>query len=503
MFATPATENRAAMPSADAPDDRYLDRPYRLAGRLIDPIAGTATYLDQRLPLKRKHLEVLACLAGAGTAMVSRETFIDQVWRGNALIGESGLTHAMHAIRRALQDTSAHEPLIRTIPRRGYQLTAAAEDVGETLPEAFAPGMPIAGKPGWHLARRLGGNAVGELWLAEDSASGEQHVFRFCRSEQHLQALRRETTVLRYLRQVLAGRRDTAMVLDWQLDEPPYHLEMDYASGGSLAEWAAAQGGIDQVAWGERLRLMSDVAGALAAVHAAEVVHRHIGPGSVLVDGDGDGDDGIHARLGEFGLSEVSDRSRLQALQITSAGLTLTGEESGDALYLSPERLAGEPATAAGDVYAFGVLLLQVVTGNLQRAPAIGWQQSVDSQPLRELILSCTAAPADARPQAATVAEWLRALGFDQGRLMAETGLGFAVRSITAEYLKPARLDDELTVIARVEAHGRVQAVFDQRIERQEDILLTARVRIACMDLQRGKAAPMPQGIYEQFEKLT
>jgi acyl-CoA thioester hydrolase len=99
--------------------------------------------------------------------------------------------------------------------------------------------------------------------------------------------------------------------------------------------------------------------------------------------------------------------------------------------------------------------------------------------------------------------EWLRALGFDQGRLMAETGLGFAVRSITAEYLKPARLDDELTVIARVEAHGRVQAVFDQRIERQEDILLTARVRIACMDLQRGKAAPMPQGIYEQFEKLT
>ena len=35
--------------------------------------------------------------------------------------------------------------------------------------------------------------------------------------------------------------------------------------------------------------------------------------------------------------------------------------------------------------------------------------------------------------------EWLRALGFDQGRLMAETGLGFAVRSIAAEYLKPAR----------------------------------------------------------------
>ncbi|MBK7815926.1 MAG: tol-pal system-associated acyl-CoA thioesterase [Rhodocyclaceae bacterium] len=99
--------------------------------------------------------------------------------------------------------------------------------------------------------------------------------------------------------------------------------------------------------------------------------------------------------------------------------------------------------------------------------------------------------------------EWLRALGFDQGRLMAETGLGFAVRSIAAEYLKPARLDDELRVVSRIESHGRVQVVFDQRIERGDETLLTAKVRIACMYLSRGKAAAMPQDIYEQFEQLT
>ncbi len=99
--------------------------------------------------------------------------------------------------------------------------------------------------------------------------------------------------------------------------------------------------------------------------------------------------------------------------------------------------------------------------------------------------------------------EWLRALGFDQGALMARTGLGFAVRSISAEYLKPARLDDALKVISRIESHGRVQVVFDQRIERGEQTLLTAKVRIACMDLNRGKAAPMPLDIYQQFEKLT
>ncbi len=396
------------MPEVAKREDRYLDRPYTLGGLIIDPIAGMAICAGQRAVLKRKHLEVLACLAAAGTAMVPREAFIDLVWRGNALIGENGLNNAMSAVRRALQDTDADKPLIRTIPRRGYQLTVAAGDVEETVPEAFAPGMPIAGKPGWHLVRRVGGNTTSELWLAEERSSGEKRAFRFCRSEQHLQALRRETTMLRYLREALAGRRDTAVVLDWQLDEPPYHLEMDYASGGTLAEWAAAQGGIGRVAYAERLRLTAEVAVALAAVHAADVVHHNVGPSSVSIHGDQD-EPGLHAHLGEFGLSDLTDRSRLQALQITSAGLTLTGEEAGDARYLPPEHLSGGKATAAGDVYALGVLLLQMAVGDLQRAPGGDWEASVASQPLRELIAKCLSATPEARPNAAVVVEWLHA----------------------------------------------------------------------------------------------
>jgi acyl-CoA thioester hydrolase len=98
--------------------------------------------------------------------------------------------------------------------------------------------------------------------------------------------------------------------------------------------------------------------------------------------------------------------------------------------------------------------------------------------------------------------EWLRAMGFDQARLLAETGLAFAVRSLKAEYLKPARLDDELSVVSEIASHGRVQVVFDQRVERGDEVLLTATVRVACLDLRRGKAAAMPLAIYEQFEKL-
>ncbi|MDR2000972.1 MAG: tol-pal system-associated acyl-CoA thioesterase [Zoogloeaceae bacterium] len=98
--------------------------------------------------------------------------------------------------------------------------------------------------------------------------------------------------------------------------------------------------------------------------------------------------------------------------------------------------------------------------------------------------------------------EWLRVLNFDQRKFMQETGVGFAVRSVAIEYLKPARLDDELRVISTLKSLGRAQMLFTQSIERGEDVLITATVRVACMDLVRGKATALPTDIHEKFAKL-
>jgi acyl-CoA thioester hydrolase len=99
--------------------------------------------------------------------------------------------------------------------------------------------------------------------------------------------------------------------------------------------------------------------------------------------------------------------------------------------------------------------------------------------------------------------EWLRSMGFDQSRMMQDSGLGFAVRSVAAEYLKPARLDDELRVTCRIKMLGRAQVIFEQSVERGGETLLTATVRLACMDLARGRAAAVPTDIYDQLAKLT
>lgn len=98
--------------------------------------------------------------------------------------------------------------------------------------------------------------------------------------------------------------------------------------------------------------------------------------------------------------------------------------------------------------------------------------------------------------------EYLRALGWQQQALLEETGLAFAVRSLTADYLKPARLDDLLEIETRVAELGRAQVTFAQSIRRGAATLLTATVRVACLDLARGKPAAMPRELHAQLETL-
>lgn len=98
--------------------------------------------------------------------------------------------------------------------------------------------------------------------------------------------------------------------------------------------------------------------------------------------------------------------------------------------------------------------------------------------------------------------EFLRALGHDQNQLMKE-GVAFAVRSLSADYLKPARLDDLLTVETAIATLGRAQLTFGQRILRGEELLLDAKIRIACIDPSAGRPIPIPRPIHAQMTALT
>lgn len=98
--------------------------------------------------------------------------------------------------------------------------------------------------------------------------------------------------------------------------------------------------------------------------------------------------------------------------------------------------------------------------------------------------------------------EFLRSLGHHQHALMQE-GIAFAVRSASAEFLKPARLDDLLTVDTAIVALGRAQLTFAQRIVRDHELLLDAKIRIACIDPAAGRPIPMPRALHQQLSALS
>ena len=92
--------------------------------------------------------------------------------------------------------------------------------------------------------------------------------------------------------------------------------------------------------------------------------------------------------------------------------------------------------------------------------------------------------------------EWLRAIGIDQLAMQQATGHVFAVRRIEADYLRPARFDDLLTVTTDLAQVSPARIVVDQQVRRGEQLLFTARVTIACLD-GRGRPARLPAALKE------
>ena len=90
--------------------------------------------------------------------------------------------------------------------------------------------------------------------------------------------------------------------------------------------------------------------------------------------------------------------------------------------------------------------------------------------------------------------EWVRAIGLDQNRMKDEDGIVFAVRRVEADYLSPARLDDELTVETWVEDLGAARMVMGQSVLRGATPLFAARVTVVCMTLS-GRPVRLPKGI--------
>ena len=130
-------------------------------------------------------------------------------------------------------------------------------------------------------------------------------------------------------------------------DGQPY-IVMDFAPGGSLA--ARLQAG--PIGLDETLRLAIPLADALAYAHSQGLIHRDLKPANVLLRPDGS------PVLADFGLARP-------AVADSAAQITATGAVMGTLAYMAPEQFSGRPADARADIYAFGVMLYEMLTGRV------------------------------------------------------------------------------------------------------------------------------------------
>jgi len=96
--------------------------------------------------------------------------------------------------------------------------------------------------------------------------------------------------------------------------------------------------------------------------------------------------------------------------------------------------------------------------------------------------------------------EWLRNLGYSQAHLRQEESLLFTVVSMQMEFLRPAKLDDLLTVRSDAKLAGGASVQFAQQVLRGSETLLTAQVRVACLEAGSFRPRRLPAALRGALE---
>jgi serine/threonine protein kinase len=218
------------------------------------------------------------------------------------------------------------------------------------------------GRSDWKLVQLLGMGSFGEVWLGRAQHYPEPRAFKFITVEGASDWLRREGQALCEVKHYLADCPNVIEYLDIALDGTPYpFVVLEYVAGGSLEDFILAPASERPPV--ELLELMTGIARGLAAAHGHRIYHRDLKPANILLTDD---DEPI-AKIADFGLGRV-DNGQSDVSTYASQGVVV-----GTSMYLPPEAVDpySERRPAQDDVFAFGVIWYQVLTGMIERPPTI------------------------------------------------------------------------------------------------------------------------------------
>jgi eukaryotic-like serine/threonine-protein kinase len=258
----------------------------------------------------------------------------------------------------------------------------------------------------YELEKFLGGG-MSHVYRAKDSVLGRRVALKILTPQGSADAEAKARFLLEARMASSINHENIISVYDFGEEQGRPFIVMEFLEGESLRD-AIKNGHLGS--FRRRLKIASQVGRALDYIHARKIIHRDIKPENIHLD------PAARVKLVDFGIAKT------EGMQLTGAGFTL-----GTPYYMAPEQVLGKPLTPQADVYAFGILLFELVTGS---KPVNGdtvekiFQQilydplnleplvRLDTPPrLIDLIARCTAKQLAQRPQhLSAVCEELQAM---------------------------------------------------------------------------------------------
>jgi len=243
-------------------------------------------------------------------------------------------------------------------------------------PEHYSPGEMLAGR--FRIVKFIAAGGMGEVYKAEDTRLDRMVALKFlpkglAEDRQSLDRFRREAKAASAL-----NHPNICTVYDFGEDSGRTFIAMEYLEGETLSSRLER----GPLSLGEALQLATDIAGALATAHRRGIIHRDLKPGNVMVTDTG-------AMLLDFGLAKP--QRTVGSDEETTSMLTGRIQVVGTLPYMSPEQLHGKEVDLRSDIFSFGSVLYEMLTGRraFQRQSNIDTITAIDHdepKPLHEFV---------------------------------------------------------------------------------------------------------------------
>lgn len=326
-----------------------------------------------RVRLHEQPFRILLMLVTRPGEVVLRDEIRETLWpNGTVVEFDRGINTAIQRLRDALGDSADKPRYIETLARRGYRFIA--EVAVEPRPPAAAPSDPPVEPPpqpaapaidlppdesavpviaNYRVLDKLGSGGMGMVYRAEDLRLGRQVALKFPPGELALDPVARQ----RFEREVRAASAlnhpNVCTVYGVEQSGGRSILVMELIDGETM-EARIGRGPLPRAL---ALRLAMEIAGALAAAHRKGIVHRDMKPANVMLTGPAANP---VAKVLDFGLAKLTPATGPGGADrpvISEAGVVL-----GTVSYMSPEQTQGKEADARSDIFAFGLLLYEMLT---------------------------------------------------------------------------------------------------------------------------------------------